>query len=558
MAILESKALTFYYPDQTTPALSDLNVTIQKGEFVVLCGPSGSGKSTFLRHFKNQIAPHGVRSGQLFYNGTDFSELSDLTHAKELGFVFQDPENQMVMEQVREELAFGLENIGMPTSQMRRKLAEMVHALGLEGLLSKKTMDLSGGQKQLVNLASVLLLEPSVLLLDEPTAQLDPVTARDFLQVVQQLNQDYGLTVVMAEHRLEDVLPLADRLIVFDHGQLIYSGQPREVMFEWMAARDQAFQAYIPNLYHLFWQFNEHETLTPHMPLTIKEGRRWLQSLTIEENKPSLPNPDNVQIYNKGNAPLLEAQEVTFQYGKREAVVLDHLSLSIEEGEILAIVGANGSGKSTLLKVLSGLVKSQTGRLLYKGKTLKKWTPKIAYLPQNPKAFFLHDTVEEELHAIAAQFGMPHMTDRIEGYLELFQLQEIKHHHPYDLSGGELQKAALIGVLLGQPDLLLIDEPTKGLDPNMKQRFGEHIQTLQAEGMTIAMVTHDIEFAARYASRCGLLFEGRITAEDTVDDFFKGNTFYTTMLNRLTRNQEGVPEVTTLEEAIRTWTVTSL
>lgn len=550
MAIFEAKQLNFYYPDQTEPTLKGLDVQISSGEFVVICGPSGSGKSTFLRQFKREIAPHGKLSGELYYNNQSILSHSPERIAQEIGFVFQDPENQIVMETVREELVFGLENLGVPTSVMRRQLSEITHALGLEDLLSKNTIDLSGGQKQLVNLASVLLLNPKVILLDEPTAQLDPVTAKEFLQFVKQLNSEYGLTVLMVEHRLEDALPLADRLIVMDEGEIVHFGSPRDVLLKMFEREEPRYRPYLPSPAKLYWSFSNRDQ--EQFPLNVKDGRRWLSKLSIPIKTTDVPKRV-LEPNMAGKKPLLEARQMSYRYEKHGRQILDHLSLELFKGEFLSIVGANGSGKSTLLKLLSGLLSPQSGQLFYNGKKIKKGTVKLAYLPQNPKTFFIHDTVEEELLSIGERLGLKDVRETVEQYLEVFQLTPVKTRHPYDLSGGELQKAALVGVLLGDPDILLIDEPTKGLDPKMKDVLGDHLNHLRENGVTVVLVTHDIEFAALFSTRCAMLFEGQVTTEAPVQEFFKGNAFYTTTINRLTRNQENVPEVITLKEAIETW-----
>lgn len=546
MAYLETKELSFFYPDSATPALNKVQIAIDPGEFVVLCGPSGSGKSTLLRLLKKDIAPHGDLKGMIYLKGRAFSELSPEVHAQEFGFVFQDPENQLVMERVREELLFGMENFGLPTSEMRRRLAEMIHAFGLQDFLERKTMELSGGQKQLINLASVLLLKPSILLLDEPTAQLDPVAAKEFFQLVRQMNVDFGMTVVMVEHRLEDVLALADQFIVMDKGQVQYKGLPRKVLMELLDDQSGRYEDYLPSFVRLYSAYAQGD---PHaFPLTVKQGRRWLASLQISEE------PSSTEDRPASKPPLLEARHLDFQYERKGPRLLENLNFKIMKGDFVAIVGGNGTGKSTLLKVFAQLLLPQSGELLYKGKRVKG-SLQCGYLPQNPKLFFLQETVEKELQSIVERKKIDNGEQLIEDYLQNFSLTHVRGQHPYDLSGGELQKAALIGVLLEEPELLLIDEPTKGLDPKAKLLLGNLLVELNRQGKTLVLVTHDVEFAARFASRCAMLFMGEVTTEAPSHAFFKGNTFYTTSLNRLTRDQDTVPEVVTLKEATETWSV---
>lgn len=549
MEILATHRLSFTYPNATIPALKDISIQVAQGEFIVLCGPSGSGKSTLLRMFKPEIAPHGIKEGTLSFQGKPLEEVDPIVNAKELGMVFQDPENQIAMDNVLEELIFGMENLGFTTEQMRKKVAEMVNFFGLNPLLDKKIDELSGGQKQLLNLASILLLEPSVLLLDEPTAQLDPIAAKEFIHMLQRLNEEFGITIVIVEHRLEELFPIASRVILFDNGVLLHDTTPREMVRE--LATHKTMKSFLPSSALLYLDFykNAH---ADHIPLNVKETRQWLQGEQVEWDEPS-----------EGSSaaaiplPILELKEVDYQYSKNTPAVLYNLDLTIYEGEWLAIVGANGTGKSTLLKVMGGILKAQHGNMKYKGKKVRKWEPKrVSYLPQNPKLFFIQDTIKKEFDHLALQHGVKNPEERIQNLLTKFGIAHLQDQHPYDLSGGELQKAALIGSLLVEPTILLIDEPTKGLDPESKRAFGELVSALVEEGLTVVMVTHDIEFSATYATRCSMLFQGEITVTEKTRDFFHENTYYTTVLNRATRNSTAYP-VVTLEEARRIWRVKS-
>ena len=557
MVLFEAKNLTFTYPDSKSPAITDVSFSIEPGEFAVLCGPSGGGKSTLLRLLKKEIAPHGVLQGTILYKGEPLEKVEGEIQAREIGFVFQDPENQIVMESVLEELVFGLENLGTPIYDMQRKLAEMVHAFGLEGLLAKKTQALSGGQKQIINLASVLLLEPVVLLLDEPIAQLDPVTAKEFLNAIKRMNEEYGLTVLIVEHHLEEVIPLADRLIVLDKGEKRYDGSPKTVIHEMGARKDVSYISYLPSPTVLYLETFSKGAIenSEGVPLNVKEGRQWLSQL---ESKGIVGQNESLQAKEEGKkrSPILEARNIDFRFERNHPLLLDQLNLSVQKGEIMTILGANGAGKSTLLKVLAGLLKPQAGTLVFQGKKVKKEHPtELGFLPQNPKLFFLHDTILEEYEQLTLQTDRHNFKEEIENHLHRFGLYELRHHHPYDLSGGELQKAALIGVLLSQPTVLLMDEPTKGLDPVAKEELASFLIELKKTGVTQIMVTHDIEFAATISDRCAMLFQGGLTGQGTVDEFFKGNTYYTTTVNRLTRNQSTVSEVVTLKEAREAWRV---
>ncbi|MEN0661306.1 energy-coupling factor transporter ATPase [Caldifermentibacillus hisashii] len=549
MAILETVKVSFTYPDQLLPALNQVSFSVEPGEFIVICGPSGSGKSTLLRMVKQEIAPYGERSGEIFYNGKKLTEYEPVKIAKEIGMVFQDPENQIVMDRVFEELIFGLENIGMPTETMRTKLAEMVHFFGINHLLDKKIHLLSGGQKQIVNLASVLLMEPRILLLDEPTAQLDPVSAKDFLHMVKQMNDEFGITVLIVEHRLEEVFPLADRVFVFDHGSLKISGPPKDVIAKVWQEQYRPLFPYLPSTALLYLEHADNLQIAD-IPLTVKEGRKWASQLKTHQSDTSFKKQEN---YNEKQNPILQVKNIYFQYEKTGKKILQSLSLTINEGEWLTIVGANGTGKSTLLKVMAGLESPQRGKLIYNGKKYSKpISTDIAYLPQNPKLLFIQDTVRGELIETAQQFHLENYEEKINCLVELLGIQSILDRHPYDVSGGEMQKSALACVLLPQPKILLLDEPTKGLDPEMKVALGKWLKSMQSRGLTIVMVTHDIEFAARFSDRSAMMFQGEITVTTSTKDFFKGNAFYTTVVNRMTRDGN-IPEVVTVEEAEEKW-----
>jgi energy-coupling factor transport system ATP-binding protein len=545
--ILSARGLSFTYPDAETAALTDINIKVEQGEFVVLCGPSGSGKSTLLRLFKPEIAPHGKAEGSLSFRGKRLDELDLMVKAKELGMVFQDPENQIAMDNVMEELIFGMENLGFSTEQMRKKAAEMVNFFGLNHLLEKKTDELSGGQKQLINLASVLLLEPSVLLLDEPTAQLDPIAAKEFIHMLQRLNDEFGITVVIVEHRLEELFTIANRVIMLENGEVLHDTLPRKFIQE--LADHKTMRSFLPSSALLYLAFQQ--GLNPQsIPLNVKEARQWLNSQDFEWIEPP-------QMKERSKQPILELKEVDFQYDRNSPPVLHNLDLTIYEGDWLAVVGANGTGKSTLLKVLGGIIKAQHGSMRFRGKKVRKWElQKVSYLPQNPKLFFIQDTIKQEYEYLAEQFSLKNADGRIQELLKKFNMSHLQDRHPYDLSGGEVQKAALIGALLAEPEILLIDEPTKGLDPQSKKAFGDLLSPLVKEGLTVVMVTHDIEFAASYATRCSMLFQGEITVTEKTKNFFHENTYYTTVLNRVTRNSNVHP-VVTLEEAKNTWLVKS-
>ena len=545
--ILSTQDISFSYPGEEKGALNHITFSVEKGEFIVLCGSSGSGKSTLLQLLKTDIAPHGEMKGKIFYKSSSMENHTRLVRAKEIGMVFQNPDNQIVMDTVMDELLFGLENLGFSTGEMRKKVAEMVHFFDLGHLLEKKTDELSGGQKQLINLASVLLLDPDILLLDEPTGQLDPIAAKEFISTLARLNDEFGITIIIAEHRLEELFSIADKVMVLEQGNLIYFSDTKKVVGE--LANDETWRNYLPNATQLYLTYNS-KVNEKEIPLNVKEAKQWLEQQSILESRTSY------KFIEKEDKTILELKEIDFQYDPYSPMVLNNLSISFREKEIHAILGANGTGKSTLLKIINGILKPQHGKLKLDGKKQKKMDPRIiGYLPQNPELFFLQDSLWEEYMMITKAFEMPNAEDYTTQLLKKFNLESFKYRHPYDLSGGQLQKAALIGTLLLNPRILLIDEPTKGLDPDSKAQLEQLLRRLtQENGMTIIMVTHDVEFAATCADQCSMIFQGQITITEKTRDFFQGNMYYTTVMNRITRKLD-VPQVITIKEAKEKWLV---
>jgi energy-coupling factor transport system ATP-binding protein len=540
---LEVKQFSFRYPDEPHLTLSGIDLAVKEGEFVVMCGPSGSGKTTLLRQFKRELAPAGVRSGEIRYYGRPLNEypLSELS--PQIGMVMQDPDSQIVMDDALRELVFGMENIGLRTEVMRRRAAEIVPIFGMDSWLHRRTSELSGGQKQLLNLAAVLTLQPRLLLLDEPTAQLDPVAAREFLQLLHTLNRELGLTVILSEHRLDEVVTMCDRMLVLDQGEIVFSGEPRTAMRELFRAQGSGLKHFVPAIPRLALLGETGGAQSPDrpaagaaappIPLTVREGRAW-----AAERRWTAPK-DKVQL---GADPeiLLKCRDIWFQYGRSEPMVLKHCSLEVERGGFLALLGGNGSGKSTLLKIIAGIHRPQRGKVKWAEPSGKRGEQAgrervIGYAPQEPSAFFLHDSVEKELYHAAVRHSARDVDGRILSMAGRFGLLDRLKRHPYDLSGGERQKTMLACILLSEPDVLLLDEPTKGLDPAAKADLGALLADLHRAGRTVVTATHDLEFAAAYAERCALLFDGAITSEGEPRGFFSRNLYYTTPVNRVMR-----------------------
>ena len=525
--------LTFFYPGQAVPALDRLDLTVRSGEFWVLCGPSGCGKSTLLRQLKTVLAPHGHRLGEIRFEGVPLDELDQREQAARIGFVLQSPENQLVTDKVWHELAFGLESLGYDTPTIRRRVAEMASFFGIQTWFYKNVAELSGGQKQLLNLASVMAMQPSVLILDEPTSQLDPIAA-DFLATLGKINRELGTTILLTEHRLEEAFPLAGRVAVLDRGRLLCTGTPSQVGAALKDAGHAMFQA-MPAPMRIWAAVGD----SSPCPVTVREGRDWLGRFAAAHPLGALPEE---QRHAYPPEAAITARDLWFKYEKDLPDVVKGLSLTVRRGEFLALLGGNGTGKTTSLKLLSGLLQPCRGELETVGR--------LGVLPQNPQALFVKKTVREDLFELlkGRPLSRAAQEEQVARAVTLCRLEELLDRHPYDLSGGEQQRAALAKILLLEPDILLLDEPTKGLDAGFKQTLAEILQRLLRRGVPVLMVSHDIEFCARYAHRCALFFDGTIVTEGPPRAFFSGNSFYTTAANRMARAR--LPGAVTAEEVI--------
>ena len=519
MEILAVEGLSFRYPTCTDSAVSDVSFRLESGDFAVLCGATGCGKSTLLRMLKRELTPVGDISGEVHFCGQPLSELSERGSAADIGFVMQSPEQQIVTDKVWHELAFGLENLGVPKNDIARRVAEMASFFGIGPWYGKNTAELSGGQKQLLNLAAVLVMQPKLLVLDEPTAQLDPIAAADFIATLKRLNQELGLTIIMAEHRLEDVIPVCSRLIVMDSGCVI-ADAPAEKAIPQLRGRNDIICG-MPAASRLYAELEN----GGECPITVMDGRRY-----IEQNYSCGVRTLNRGINSLPDETALEFDEVFFRYSRNSPDVLADLSFKVGKGEMYCILGGNGSGKTTSLSTAAGLLKPYSGTIKVFGKKLKDYKKRslyrecLALLPQDVQTVFLKNTVREELAEVGAS------PDIIP-----FDLTPLLDKHPYDLSGGQMQLAALAKVMAAKPKLLLLDEPTKGLDANAKSMFIGVLRKLKQLGTTIVIVTHDVEFAALCADRCAMFFGGKIVSEGTPDRFFSENNFYTTAVSRMTR-----------------------
>ena len=530
MEKIKIKNLIFSYPNSKKTALNNINLTVNQGEFVTVCGKSGCGKSTLLRHLKPILTPHGKTSGEIYFDGKSIYDLSDREQAENIGFVMQNPDNQIVTDKVWHELVFGLESLGINSAEIRSKAAEMASFFGIQNWFYENVANLSGGQKQILNLASVMVMNPTLLLLDEPSSQLDPISAHDFFTMLERINTELGVTIILSEHNLSEVFPLSDKVVVMENGKITAENTPYKIGEE---LKQNSMFAALPAPTKIYYSLGNN---SGNCPITIRDGHKWLEKQQINEHFEFKAEKNRINT-----KPILELKDVWFRYEKNSDDILKGLSFKVHENEFYAIVGGNGVGKSTALSVISKINKP------YRGKVFINDDTKVAVMPQNPQSLFLKKSVLEELYDAVFDVEKEKRKNEIEYVIKLCELDNLLENHPYDLSGGEQQRVALAKMLLRKPDLLVLDEPTKGLDACFKRKLATILKSLQKNGMTVLMVTHDIEFCAEYADICAMFFDGKIVSEAPPRKFFAENNFYTTSAKRMA---DGIIENAVLDKDI--------
>ena len=594
MALFAFEELTFRYPEAPRDALRDASVAIEPGQFVLVCGQSGCGKTTLLRQFKSALAPHGNQSGRVLFDGVPLADVPEREQVARIGFVMQDPDAQIVTDKVWHELAFVLESLGCDERTMRLRVAEMASYFGIQHWFHKNVGELSGGQKQLLNLASVMAARPDVLVLDEPTSQLDPIAASDFLATVHRINRELGTTVVVSEHRLDEVYGLTDRVVVLEEGRVVADGEPRAVAGQLHRAGSPMALA-LPAAARIAWGVEgrpgrrsgegapcsnsievqgssratdvsvctsmncartpsplrrpyssiveEGAALQVETPLTVREGRSWLADEVAAFPPRRWAFPAGEACNSASTRAAVELRDVWFRYERDGADVLRGTTLTVPEGSLFAVVGGNGTGKSTMLRAICGVARPYRGKITVLGRRLKDWKRAelfrggVAMLPQDPLNLMVKKTVRGDLEEMLDGRGLTagQRTAAVREVAALTDIVPLLDAHPFDLSGGEVQRAAFAKVLLNEPRLLLLDEPTKGLDAFFKEKLAALLRSLTARGTTVLMVSHDIEFCASYADRCALFFDGDAVTTNPPRRFFASNSFYTTAANRISR-----------------------
>ncbi len=609
MALIEFNNFSFAYmnsdgTESEVKSLDSINLEIDYGDFVLLCGPSGCGKTTLLTNLKKELMPAGRRSGEIKFNGTRIIDMDEISSACDIGYLFQNPDSQIVTDTVIQEIAFPLENIGLPTEEIRNRISEIVAFFGINDILHKNVNELSGGQKQLVNLCSLLVLRPHVLLLDEPMSQLDPIASYEFLSIVRRLNEEFSITVIMSEHKADSIFPFIDKAVFLKDGKIEFVDNAHNICSE--VIDDEIFENYLPAVTKIYNSLSvKYPSLIKlNTPLSIREGRRCLNTIHDDLIKISNDdvdsinlNHDNLHITNKkyhsqeksgildkislgGNKnALINMNGIYFAYEKGN-LILKNVDFELEKGDFVSLIGGNGVGKSTFLQLLVGILKPIKGKVKYK-KGIKR-----AYVHQNPMIHFSKDNVKEEflesilesklLQNNSVGFNKETYDDllkmsneefiesdvlnglefdsiefKFKELIEFFDICDLIDKHPYDCSGGEQQKIVIVKALLQNADVLVLDEPTKGLDPISSKNLANILNSLRDNGITILMTSHDLDFVANNCKRCLMLFDKDIQIDDDPKVIFAENNFYTTFVNRMVKDY--VPEIVTLDDLKDKW-----
>ncbi|MGB2855867.1 MAG: energy-coupling factor transporter ATPase [Dehalococcoidia bacterium] len=552
--MIKIRDLTFYYGDASRPALQDVNLDIEDGEFVLVTGPSGCGKTSLCRCL-NGLIPHfygGEIAGGLEVQGLDVMRHTTRELATRVGMVFQDPENQLVSMDVQREVAFGLENLAFPRDVMAKRVEESLDTLEISGLRHRQVHELSGGEKQKVVISSVLALHPDILVLDEPTSELDPKGAEDVLSIVRRLNDELGITVILVEHRLDRVVHLVDRMIVMDKGKIIADGNPRAVLSN---GDITSIGAGVPPIVRIVQRLRDNGVNVDNIPLTVKEGRSMLKDIFMGARGGTLSHTESAD----NGRPVIEIDKLWHAYPEG-ITALKNVSLRICEGEFVAVMGRNASGKTTLVKHINGLLQPTKGKVIVNGidtrkATIAQLSRKVGFIFQNPNDHIFADTVEEEIAFILKNLGFDsgEIAARIDEMLEMFALKEFRKQYPRSLSGGERQRVAMASVLVARPRVLILDEPTRGMDYRLKSELMRFLNGYREKGNTVVLVTHDVETVAEHADRVVLLSEGGVVVDGNKRDVLSRALFFSPQINRLVQAFEkyGVPNnILTVDEAL--------
>lgn len=522
LEIININNLTFNYPDSKQSAIKNINLTVNEGEFILIVGPSGCGKSTLIR-LLNRVVPDyygGIIEGEVSISGRNIEFLDKKQVIENVGMVYQHPEKQIVLQDVEREIAFGLENFNTDINTMKRNVFEVISLLGLNKIRDKQTTEISGGEKQRVAIASVVSMDPQIIAFDEPISQLDPISAEEVLNSIKRLNRDLGKTIILVEQRLDKCFHMADRIIFMENGEIIGQGTPKNIPEN------------IVNKYHLptiTYIFKEAGLQT--LPITVKEGRDIIRNNKFQDLK-----EDDLKF----KEVVMEIEKLNFEY-ERGYKILKDLSFKLHRGEIMTVMGENGAGKSTLFKIIAGMIDKYKGKVLIDNKNikslkLKERIKKIGYLSQNPNDYFGRKTVFEEVGYTLKNIG-EYKEEKVEQVMKLLNISYLEDKNPRDLSGGEKQRVAIACTIITDPEILILDEPTRGMDAEAKENLGEIIKTLAEVGKSIVVITHDSDFAGDYSHSVMLMFNGEIVAKGCARDILYNSMYYSPQISKIFKNK---------------------
>lgn len=522
MDYIEVKNLSYSYPDEKSENIRDINIKIKKGEILFICGKSGSGKTTLSKCLTGAIPNFygGSISGEVIINDKNLCELTDKKRAELITMVFQDPEKQILMDKVLREIAFGIENIGIESSIIKRRVIETMQFCNILSLKDRFIRTLSGGEKQKVAVASALVYMPKCIVFDEPTSQLDPAASEEVVNLIRKINQELGITVVIIEQRIDKCFEIADRIAVMDKGRILFCGSKND-MYE---SNLPEVNKFLPSFLKVAKVLN-----IDTIPKNFRELRENLSKLNIIDSR--------VRDTHVEDENIIEIKKLTCKY--KEVKAIDDINLNIKRSSFNGIIGSNGAGKSTLMKAIMGYT-DYKGSVKLCGSEVKKVKfkelgVKIGYVSQNPNDYLSKDTVYEELKFTLNNYGLVN-EEIIDDTLKSLDMYKLKLKNPRDLSGGEKQRAAIASVLVLKPEILILDEPTRGLDEEAKNKLGEILKSLNDDGSTILMITHDMDFAAKFCNNFILMFEGNIIAEGNKSRVLSQGIYYTTNINKLFRD----------------------
>lgn len=535
MEYLHVDNLSYCYPSKQEKALKNIDFVLNKGEILFIAGESGSGKSTLGKCISGS-APNfygGTVWGDVKINGDSIGKMDNSIRAATITMVFQDPERQLVMNKVHREIAFGLENVGVPQHEIKRRVWEALQFSNLLEIAFRDISTLSGGQKQKVAITSALSYLPEIIILDEPTSQLDPASSEEVISLIEKINKELGITIIVIEQRINRWFEIADRICLLSDGKLDFYGTSEGF---YKNANENMYN-FLPSYVKLCKGVGIDE-----MPDSFKTARIELQKYKFN----NLTNSEKLEESSTDKVLCIKNLSCGYE-GKN---VINDMNIDINRGDFWGILGANGAGKSTLLKSIMGIINNYKGSIKVFENEVKKTKIRdlasyVGYLSQNPNDYISKETVYEELKFTLDNFKISN-DNLIDETLKSLNIYRYKFSNPRDLSGGERQRVALASILVMKPRILLLDEPTRGLDYEMKKQLGQLLKNMQRQGITILMVTHDIEFSAAFCKKFLLMFNGEIASCGLREEVLKGGIYYTTPINKLLRSTN----IFTVEEAL--------